>query len=259
MKSIAACAYSIWARGLFIIYLSVLTGCTLPRPANTPVVYDFGPGALHTLPSTRAAPLPPLEFSTPQTSSALNSTAVLYRLGYADAQQLKPYTLARWSMPPAQLIGQRVRAQLGLHRAIVSPGDITPPRPARLVAAKPASELTSTSTGAAKAANAAAAGLAATPPNVAQPLLNLHLELEEFSQLFETPDKSSGVLRLRATVTQRGMAGESLLAQRSVIVQQTAPTPDASGGVKALTAATDLAIQEIEVWLGQLALAVKAP
>jgi cholesterol transport system auxiliary component len=234
MKKLATNAYYIRAISLFLIYILALTGCSLPRSTGIPVVYDFGPGAVQTQPSTRLAPmatLPPLEFSNPQTSTALNSTAVLYRLAYADAQQLKPYTLARWSMPPTQLMGQRLRAQLGLRRAVVAPGDISLPRPARPVAAKPEPE----------------------------PLLNLHLELEEFSQLFDAPDKSSGVLRLRATITQRGTAGEALLAQRSFVVQQAAPTPDASGGVKALTAATDLAIQEIEVWLEQVRLAGKAP
>ncbi len=244
MNLIATNAIYIRARGLFFIYILALAGCTLPRPANTPVVYDFGPGALRTPPTTRMAPLPPLEFSTPQTSLALNSTAVLYRLGYADAQQLKPYTLARWSMPPAQLIGQRLRSQLGLRRAIVSPGDITVARPPRANAAAPATATTATT-----------ATLTAHPPFI----LNLHLALEEFSQLFETPDKSSGVLRLRATLTQRGTAGETLLAQRSFIVQQVAPTADASGGVRALTAATDQAIQEIEVWLAQVAPAGKGP
>lgn len=219
------------ARGLFVIFLLALAGCTLPHPANTPVVYDFGPGALQTAPSTRIANLPPLEFSTPQTSTALNSTAVLYRLAYADAQQLKPYTMARWSMPPAQLIGERLRSQLGLHRAIVAPGDISPTR---------------------RAGAAASASSSATAAAQSEPLLNLHLELEEFSQLFETPDHSSGVLRLRATVTQRGTAGDVLLAQRSFVVQQSAATANASGGVRALTAATDQAILEIDVWLAQV-------
>ena len=231
MNKIAISAYYTWARGLFLIYLSTLAGCTLPRPANTPVVYDFGPGALQTTPSTRIANLPPLEFSTPQTSTALNSTAVLYRLAYADAQQLKPYTMARWSMPPAQLIGQRLRAQLGQSRAIVAPGDISPARPPRATA------------------SAASVAIAAATP---APLLNLHLELEEFSQLFDALEHSSGVLRLRATVTQRGTAGDLLLAQRSFIVQKNAPTADASGGVRALTAATDQAILEIDVWLAQV-------
>jgi len=209
------------------VYALSLAGCTLPRPATTPVVLDFGPGQLHSQPSNRLAPLPPLEISPVQASAALNSTAVLYRLSYADAQQLKPYTLARWSMPPAQLIGQRLREHLGQRRAVLSPGDIIQARPARQ-----------------------AASAAATPP---EPLLNLRLELEEFSQLFETPDKSSGLLRLRATVMQRSATSETLLAQRSFVVQHSAPSADASGGVRALTLATDQAIGEIEVWLGQVA------
>jgi cholesterol transport system auxiliary component len=214
----------------------ILSGCTLPRPASTPVVYDFGPGATQTLPSTRIANLPPLEVGTPQTSAALNSPAVLYRLGYADAQQLKPYTLARWSMPPAQLIGQRLREHLGLRRAIVSPGEIIPASPARQTASA-----------------------AAAPAVKPETLLNLRLELEEFSQLFETLNKSSGLLRVRATLTQRSTAGETLLAQRSFVAQPAASTPDASGGVRALTAATDQVIGEIEVWLEQVGPATRAP
>ena len=40
------------------------------------------------------------------------SNAVLYRLAYADGQQLRPYSQARWSQPPAQLLQQRLREQL---------------------------------------------------------------------------------------------------------------------------------------------------
>jgi len=40
-----------------------------------------------------------------------------------------------------------------------------------------------------------------------------------------------------------------LASKRSVIVQRPAPTADASGGVRALTAATDAAVQEIDAWL----------
>ncbi|TXT38973.1 MAG: putative lipoprotein [Comamonadaceae bacterium] len=212
-----------------------MTGCSLPRPANTPVVVDFGPGPLQAPSHPGTAQLPPLELASVHTSVALNSTAVWYRLAYADVQQLKPYTLARWSMPPAQLVGQRLRSQLGLHRAVVSPGDIALARPARV---------------------SASAAVAATPlpttPSQAQTILNLHLELEEFSQVFERPEQSSGVLHLRATATQRSAAGETLLAQRSFIVKHPAPSPDASGGVRALTQATDQAVADIETWLAQL-------
>jgi cholesterol transport system auxiliary component len=48
-------------------------------------------------------------------------------------------------------------------------------------------------------------------------------------------------------------AGEKLVGQRNVIVQRPAPSSDAPGGVQALTAATDAAIEEIDQWLQQAA------
>ena len=220
----------------------------MQRTALVPTVYDFGPGALQEAPSTRTPYLPPLEISTPQTSPALSSTAVLYRLGYADAQQLKPYTLARWSMPPAQLIGQRLRSQLAIRRAVLSRGDLTPagaPRGVALMPAAPALPATTPD----PAADPSPSRPVANRP---EPLHHLRLELEEFSQLFDSPQASSGVLRLRATLSQRGISGEALLAQRSFIARQSAPTADASGGVHALTAATDQVVKDIEVWLTQV-------
>jgi len=80
----------------------------------------------------------------------------------------------------------------------------------------------------------------------------LRIDLEEFSHLFESQAQSWGLLRLRVTVMDSTPAGEKLLAQRSFIVRQAAPTPDAPGGVSALAAATDTAAEEIEQWLAQL-------
>jgi len=205
----------------------------MPRAASTLVVYDFGPGALNNGPGSHNVRLAPLEVGPPQASAALNNTAVLYRLGYADAQALKPYALARWSMPPAQLLGQRLREHLSRQRAVVSPGEIIGLRPA--------------------------SGAASAPQTRAEPLLNLRLELEEFSQWFETPDQSSALLRLRATLTLRSAAGESLLAQRSFVVQQPAPSPDANGAVRALASAADQAVQHIEAWLAQIAAGATGP
>jgi cholesterol transport system auxiliary component len=170
--------------------------------------------------------LPPLVLADITASVALDGTAMLYRLSYADSQQLKPYALARWSMPPAQLIRQRLREYLGQHRSVLNPGDLLIATPARAAASAPQVKPTST--------------------------LTLRLELDEFSQLFDTPDKSTGLLRLSATLTQRTAGVESLLGQRSFVVQQAAPAPDASGGVRALTAATDQAVQEVNTWLTQL-------
>ena len=208
INSIAARAQCTGSRGVFLIYLCVLTGCAQPGASVRSAVYDFGPGAVSAAPASPArapAPLAPLLITEIESSPALDSTAVLYRLAYADAQQLQAYAHARWSMTPAQLLRQRLRDSPGSHRS--------------------------------------------NP----QPALTLHLELEEFSQLFDTPTTSVGLLRLRASVTQTRPDGEKWLAQRTFTVQRPAPSADAPGGVRALTAATDAAVRELDDWLRTLA------
>ncbi len=224
--SVATRAYCTGARGLFLIFLLGLTGCSLPKAGVAPLVFDFGPGTLQSPAATQALALPALALAEVQASPALEGTALLYRLTYSDAQQLQPYALARWSMPPAQLVRQRLLERLGWQRALLLPGDVGP--------------------------GTAAAAVGASTRQAPPALRTLRVELEEFSQLFDTPTHSSGLLRLRATLVQAVAAGEQLVAQRSFVVLRPAPTPDASGGVRALTAATDAAAQEIEAWLRDL-------
>ena len=191
----------------------MLAGCGALQAPPRPLVYDFGPGAVAQSSDTHTANLAPLALASVQAASALDSTAVLYRLGYSDTQQLRPYAMARWSMPPAELLRQRLREQLGQRRAVLNPLD----------------------------------GVASTTPT-----LSLRVELDEFSQLFEAPDKSTGLVRLRATLAQIDAAGEKLLAQRSFVVQRPSASADAAGGVKALTAAADAAIADMETWVQQM-------
>jgi cholesterol transport system auxiliary component len=202
------------------LLIALLAGCSaLPDKPARALMYDFGPGAVAVQPQNRLAPLPPLaidDVTTP--GGALDNMAVLYRLGYTDAQQLRPYSQARWSMPPAQLVRQRLREQLGLRRAVFNAGE----------------------------------GAALNRSQNPQLPLLLKLQLEEFSQLFSSAEASVGLIRLRATVVEVTPAGEKLLAQRNVIVQKPADSADAPGGVRALTAATDAAIEEIDQWLAQV-------
>jgi cholesterol transport system auxiliary component len=53
-------------------------------------------------------------------------------------------------------------------------------------------------------------------------------------------------------VVQATAQGDRLIGQRSVIVQRPAPTADAAGGVRALTLATDAALDELDAWVQQL-------
>ena len=213
-----------WAKSLFCMLFGgfLLSGCSaLPDKPVRASLYDFGPGNLTVVPTARQAALPilpALAIDNISTSGgALDNQAVLYRLTYQNEQELRPYTFARWTMPPAQLVRQRLREQLGQQRNIFD----------------------------------ARGGLALNrSQNAVLPLL-LRLDLDEFSHVFTAPEVSVGLIRLRATLIEQATSGEKLIAQRSVVVQRPAPSADAPGGVRALTAATDAAIDEIDLWLQQ--------
>jgi cholesterol transport system auxiliary component len=189
-----------------------LSGCSVIDKPVRPAVYDFGPGPLATLaaaPAGQAA----ITLAEVESGAALDSTAVLYRLTYTNAQQLLPYAQARWSMAPAQLLRQRLRERIGQQRTVLGPDD---------------------------------ANLGAD-----QTRLVLRVELEEFSQLFSAPATSTGLVRLRATLVQSAAGGDRLVGQRMVVAQRPAASADAPGGVRALTEATDAAVDELAQWLSQ--------
>ncbi len=97
-------------RVLFPLAALLLSACAaLPERAAAPQRYDFGPPAA---PAAVAAQRPALGLRV-QASPALEGTAMLYRLAYADAQQLRAYTQSRWAMAPADLLAQRLRSGLG--------------------------------------------------------------------------------------------------------------------------------------------------
>lgn len=199
----AAASFRSAARWTLVLSAALLTACAgLPERAPAPLRYDFGPAAAASLPASGTRPLLALRV---QASPALDSPAMLYRLAYADAQQLRAYSQARWAMVPAELLQQRLRDGLGRQYVLPPAGDAAP----RL----------------------------------------LHIELEEFSQLFSSAEQSAGLLRLRASLLQRTGGGEQLLAQRELQLQQPAASADAAGGVRALGAATDAAITELVQWL----------
>ena len=109
-----------------MLVVATLSACG--TPPQRLAVYDFGPGATAApQASNRMAPLPPLLLAEVEAASALDGSAVLYRLLYADAQQLRPYAQARWSMPPAQLLRQRLRELLGQRRSVLAPADAVAP------------------------------------------------------------------------------------------------------------------------------------
>ena len=73
----------------------------------------------------------------------------------------------------------------------------------------------------------------------------LRVGLEEFGQVFDAAARSRGVVRLRATL----IGNQGLVGQRVIEVEQPASSPDAEGGVRALTRAADEAIDRTVDWV----------
>ena len=135
----------------------------------------------------------------------MDSTGIYYRLAYQDATRPRAYALSRWVMSPAALLGQRLRARI------------------------------------ARASKAAVFA----PADGVRAEYSLGLELEEFSQVFDTATGSHAVLRLRATLIRK----REVVAQQEFDIEHAAATPNAEGGVQALIAASDAAGETLVDWL----------
>lgn len=192
-----------------------LAGCsTLPRPPQAVTRYDLGaPAALAAPP---AVALPAVALGPVQAPLlADGSTLVHYRLAYADAQVLRAYTQARWSVPPAQMVQQRLREHLTQGGRVVlsaAPGEAPPSVQGRQVPV-------------------------------------LRLALEEFSHVFTTAQDSVGWVRVRATLVDPMPQGDVLLAQRVLEVRQPASAPNAAAGVQALAQGVDVLGGALTQWL----------
>ncbi|HTH78336.1 MAG TPA: ABC-type transport auxiliary lipoprotein family protein [Ramlibacter sp.] len=200
---------------LSLVLALLMAACSALAP-DKPVratTYDLGPEPMEPAPTQMQTPI---VLEDIEAAPALETSALLYRLAYADAHQLQPYAHARWSAQPARLVRQRLRERLGRDRAVLDPTE-----------------------------SASLARVAGTMPRV------LHVELEEFSQTFDSPTQSWGVLRLRATLLSNTPGGERLIAQHVIAKREPAPSADAAGGVRALSAAADAAAQEVAEWLAQ--------
>lgn len=217
-----------WRPGAALALLLVaLAGCqALPTPPQAPVRYDLGPApsAEQALASTGAATPPAAlvlaDIQAPWQAEG-SSTAMHYRLAYAQPHHRHAYSQAHWSLPPELLVQERLRQWLsqGGRTVLSAEGGRIPPH----------------------------LHIGATQPLVVQ------LALEEFHQNFDDATHSHAQVRLRATVTRQQPQGEVLLGQRVFTSTLAAPSADAPGGAQALTAAIDQIAAELLPWLQQSA------
>jgi len=202
------------------MFAALLAGCSaLPEPPPRAIVYDFGAGSVQAAAqSAQEAQLAPLilvdmgRSGAPETSSAL-----LYRLAYANDQQLLPYTQARWSQPPAALLQQALRERLARQRIVLS----------------------------------GAEGAAVQPVQGGRLPSVLRVQLEEFSQVYDDPARSAGLVRVRAMLSDAATTGEKLVAQQVFVARRPADTADAAGGARALAEASAEVADALADWVRQ--------
>lgn len=101
---------------LLALLAALMSGCA--TRAAPPNLYDFGP-----LPTAGAATAPAaLSIAAVQAPTALNNQLMLYRLAYVNDLQPRSYAGSRWSMPPAQLLEQRLKTRLAQAGTVVLSG-----------------------------------------------------------------------------------------------------------------------------------------
>lgn len=212
MQAIRFQPFQCLAAGALVVLLS---GCNLPKPPESVVRYDLGAAPALTVPSTSLSPIAVAQMQAPLQMEG--NTGLHYRLAYADAQVLHTYGQARWSLPPAQMVQQRLREHLGQGGRVVlsaDPGEVPPAVQGRQVPV-------------------------------------LRLALEEFSHFFASAQDSVGWVRIRATLVDPAVQGDVLLAQKVFDVRQPSAAANASGGVQALAQALDTVGAQMREWLVQ--------
>lgn len=192
-----------------IAAIALIAGCA--SRAETPLQYDLGQLPAATANATNAATtaatgagLPPISLADVNAPAWLDNTMMFFRLSYANQQQPRPYANSRWTMPPAQLFQQRLKARL---------------------------------------AQAGGTVLAMSDAALNVPLLRI--DLDDFTQTFDTPTHSQATLQVRASLFN----GRQLVAQQSFSSQQPTPSADAAGAARALVSANDAVIDSMMRWL----------
>ncbi|MBS3020536.1 hypothetical protein DJFAAGMI_03298 [Comamonas sp. PE63] len=210
-------AWRLLGASSLVLALAACSG--LPTAPTQPVRYDLGvadlaaPAANAAASSVAPVPLVLAEVQAPGLPEGL--TAMFYRLNYSDSQQLRAYQNARWSLPPAQMVEQRLRMRLGLERPVLSGKDNVRP-------------------------------LLADKRSIAQ----LRVTVDEFNQVFDNASNSRALLRLSASLIGAGeSAGNQLLGQKVFTVEVPSSSADAAGGAQAMARAVDEAAAQLSRWL----------
>jgi cholesterol transport system auxiliary component len=184
---------------------ALLTACAAPTGEVTRFDLGLPPtGAALEVQVTNARTLAQVD-----APARLDSPAIVYRLAYDDASQVRAYAQSQWAAAPASLLSQRLRERLAL---------------------------------------AESARISHADDSLASNYL-LRVELEEFSQIFDTPQTSHALVQACATLVDSRR--HEVLAHHIFEVHRPAPSPDAPGAAHGLRDAVDQFIAELLHWMNQ--------
>lgn len=190
--------------------LSALGGCTSVARQNAfPQRYALGPAASQIAPPPQAQPRRmTLQVARVEMPAWLRGEGMYYRLDYGNRQRVAAYADSAWVAPPAEMLQQLVRNML-----------------------------------AADGTWHAVVG----PGSDARAQFILRVDVEDFSQVFTSPQTSFGVLDAAATLVDAHNA--KVIAQRSFHLRIAAPSADAAGGAAALGATSQDFTRQLQAWL----------
>ncbi|MBC7415119.1 MAG: membrane integrity-associated transporter subunit PqiC [Herminiimonas sp.] len=92
-----------------LVGAGLLGGCATGKSVET-TAYDLG--TLGPLDARSAVTIAPIAVADVSSAPWLDSQMMFFRLSYTNDQQPRPYATARWTMPPPQLLGQRIKVRM---------------------------------------------------------------------------------------------------------------------------------------------------
>lgn len=140
----------------------------------------------------------------------MDSPAVFYRLAYNEPARIRTYAFSRWVASPVRLIGDLLRRRVAETSATVVAADEEDRRGEFL----------------------------------------LQVQLEEFSQVFDSPRESRVVIRARAALVRH--ATREVGAQSAFAIDRPAPSPNAAGAVQGLAEASRELTDRIVLWAAEI-------
>ncbi len=196
---------------LLILVAYLLAGCVASNKSPSAIsIYDLGRQQAQPgqqMPQQSLQKSKSLLIVDATAPAWLDNNAIHYRLLYHNPTQTYTYANSRWIAAPAALLTQQIR-----NRIVASTNELV---------------LKDNSTSKADYA--------------------LHIELEEFTQIFDMTDASHIVIGLRASLVERNT--RNLFAQKDFSITEKTPTADAAGAASAVGSASNQLIKELVDWL----------